>query len=606
MPKLSEVIHDEGHLTALMRSAREAREKQMHIVDELVSGYHTPFYCSNDATAAVKYDPENYAYQRVSREVAQIIMRNPRFLFDAERGGVAEAIAVQHKYLVNHRVEETDLYETLWQCGHDFYFARSIVLVEVEEDTNYPLKDEQGRETGEYAMNPVAYRVSPHDFIEDPRAVVPRDHRFRGHEWNTTKEELLARAEEENDDEEEYGGGWDLAAIKSLPDDKLIDDDRLEPSPTRDEARVLELWFPRIIVDEDALPEKGFHGTTLSCAMLSGGGLKIIRKARPWLGPDFGPYIFTGASYVQDNLWPLAPLVAGYGQVSDLNKLTRRFIANAMRHKKMVGVAGGDNNLIEAVKKGADAGVFPLRSIDDVSKIAQIETGGNSDQDFKLLQDAQLRADRNNMTSDTDRGMASRGRTATADALADQSRDVRTESHKTRFHGCLIQPIGKAFSWHYFHNERARGRIPRSALEEMSEDALRAIGLDPQKLPEGEITYAGGDDKQFPDTPWSTLGISVEPYSAEYVTPGLMQKRLLDGLAIVPVLHQIKAMGGDARGLANMAGAALNIHNFAKIAGVDGPTAVAMPAMPGMETEQVSGSLPGNEMGAELARAYGQ
>src|SRR6185436_16355942 len=128
-------------------------------------------------------------------------------------------------------------------------------------------------------------------------------------------------------------------------------------------------------------------------------------------GPESGPYVFTGATYVQDNLAPLAPLVAGYGQSKDYNRIKRKAIREMMRYERLKGVSGGAQSLLEALKKGAESGIIALQSVDDVAKIADIEKGGLSDQFMVMLDMLQTGVDRNTTWSDTRRSIASGGKT---------------------------------------------------------------------------------------------------------------------------------------------------------------------------------------------------
>ena len=568
-----------------IRVADERTKEQLRIMESQIARYHTPFWRGQGAPASGTWDPENHAYEYITGTVPKMVIRNPRVRTDSSKAGLGGWIAIMYKHLLNKRVREVRFDEILNQLAHDALFHAAIAMVIPQEDYRYGIK-------GGYARNPSVVRISQEDFLIDPMALSRDTARWMGHKWRIDRDDLLAKAKEEV--------GWDVEAIRKLPVDiDSPDRNNLE----RNEVECVDVHIPNMVVDDDAGPEDGFNGTILTFAWTYSGAGEIIRKPSPTLCPPGGRYRFCDINYVPNSPFGLSPLIATEGQSRELNALTRRAIESNMRYARLLLVEDGDAGFNQRLKEAEHDLVLAVRSLEN-NKVQSVERGGVTEQMVAQIQMARDRLDRNASRSDSQRGMVNARATATAEHIANAASDVRTENIKARFHEFARQLVND-MAFFYWYDEDTRSFLGGDFLSEIGfpKDDIEASGIAGFPYEGGDVNFEAYKDVSFYD-----LNIMFEPMSMEHTDSNVAQKRAMDAVGMTLQISQLAALRPDHDWsmLANLIGDAINVPDFANIAGVSRP--MPIPAGAGIPQQFTTGAGgrstqegdPAGELSAEL------
>ena len=540
-----------GALLEQIQTAEEVRDNHLEFLDDMVGRLHGSYWRADHADADYDYAPENVYFQYLSLMVPRMIFDNPGVRATSKRSGPQEDVAAALQSGLNRWVRDIGLRKILEQVAVDMLMTYGVMMVTEEErlDLSLPkaLKD---RVRKGVATWPVCRRVSPRSYIVDPNARTRDEIRFQGHEYLVDKDDLYARAKKDKD------GGWNLDAISELSvysrSKDLDSEETGGPRPYRNQVRIYELWIPEYEGKDHPGAKNGFHGSifTLSVDMSveadpgigSGPGLygpdgtllekdgkikgKMVREPRPYYGPATGPYYVFGAYTVPDSVYPLSPLVATEGQINELNSHELAAAASMQNHKRLIAVK--DHTTAERVKNLRHDFVF-VADFDFNGKpmVEQVELGGATEDTLRWIERSRERVDRNLGMDDALRGNASGIGTATEHSIANESSSTRIAFLKQKFTDSTQGLLTAVASFMYYSD---RVVFPIGEEDFGSHDPL------------AERWFEGGDEDIGSGYSFADLELSIEPYSMERSSEGLVQKRMLEShmilLNTLPVMQQ--------------------------------------------------------------------
>lgn len=537
-----------------IRASERVRNSRLAAFDAAITAYHSPFFKGDggpdDETA---YSPENHTFELVSYMVPQLVYNNPRISISTRRNE-HRRVAQGLQYAVNRWVMDNNFAQNIEGVAHDLLFNYGVLHVTETDNPTVSLFD-----TGSSPLWPKVERVSQRRFVRDHMALSLEECRYLGHQWVSDKEDLLALAEEKEDE------GWLPEIIDGLPtglgNEHLARGWSIDAGPDRKEVLVYELWVP----EHQGAGKKndGFHGTIYTIAVASGGDesevIDFVREPRDFYGPRWGPYAVADVWKVPDDPYGLSPLVATEGQARDLNRHARASSDMAARYKRLILVDNTDGDLVEKIQSGENDLVIPISGIEK-NKVIQIELGGITAHELSYLQLARDRLDRNSGLSEAKRGNASQGATATAEAIADEALDIRTDFMKAKFHRAIQQTL-KTVTWYIAMNDQVRIAL------HPDEGQVLGVGVPDQ----GPIMYQGGDLLPTRGGGFDDLEVSIEPMSMERVTEGTSQQRAMRAFEFISQVVQLMPMapGVNWKELIATVGNAFNLPRLGELIDVD-------------------------------------
>lgn len=528
-----------GALLEQIQTAEEVRDNHLEFLDDMVGRLHGSYWRADHADVDYDYAPENVYFQYLSLMVPRMIFDNPAVRVSSKRSGPQEDVAAALQSGLNRWVHDIELRTILEQVAVDMLMMYGVIMVTEEDRTDLALPPQLRKRVRKgVASWPVARRVSPRQYIVDPNARTWGEVRFQGHEYLTDKDDLYARAKSDKD------GGWDLDVISELAVySKAEDLDSQEtggPRPYRNQVRIYELWVPEYEGKDHPGAQNGFHGSifTLSVDMsveadtggpslygpdgtlLENDGKlkgKMIREPRPYYGPPTGPYYVFGAYTVPDSVYPLSPLVATEGQINELNSHELAAAASMQNHKRLIAVR--DNKTAESVKNLRHDFVF-VADFDHNGKplVHEVNLGGDTEQQQIWIERSRDRVDRNLGMDDALRGNASGIGTATEHSIANESASTRIAFLKQKFTDATQGALRAVASFMYYGD---RIVFPVGVEDFDSRD------------PMAETWFEGGDEGIGSGYSFADLELSIEPYSMERASEGLVQKRMLESHTII-------------------------------------------------------------------------
>ncbi len=537
-----------------IRASERVRNARLSAFEGTVKGYHSPFFDQKfGIDEELAYSPENHTYELVSYMVPQLVYNNPRVSISTRRQE-HHLVASGLQYAVNRWVADNNFAANIEGVAHDILFNYGVLHVTETDNPTVSLFD-----TGSSPLWPKVERVSQRRFIRDHMALSLEECRYLGHQWIIDKEDLLTMAEENRDD------GWLPDVIQGLPtnagDRHLARGWSSDEDPDRKELVVYDLWVPEH--QGSGKKEEGFHGTIYTIAVASGGGesevIDFVREPRDFYGPRWGPYAVADVWKVPDDPYGLAPLVATEGQARDLNRHARASSDMAARYKRLILVDNTDGDLVEKVQYAENDLVIPISGIEK-NKVIQIELGGITAHELSYLQLARDRLDRNSGLSEAKRGNASQGATATAEAIADEALDIRTDFIKSKFHR-MIQQTLRTVTWYIAMNDQVRIALnPTDA---------QGMGVGVPEL--GPVMYQGGDLEPTRGGGFDDLEITIEPMSMERVTQATSQQRAMRAFEFISQVVQLMPMapGVNWKELISTVGNAFNLPRLGDLIDVD-------------------------------------
>lgn len=575
----------------LMEVEASERLRDMHLeaMDDQVRRYHGPFW----RAGSMEQDnyPENHAYEYLSLVIPKLILDNPRVRVTTRRPGTQGDVAVAMKHALNRWSRDSRLRRVLTRLAVDTMFNYGVALT-----SQVP---RPGMRNDDPSYWPQCYRLSQKMYFRDYLGQHNSEVRYKGHRWRRDKDDLEKRAREHPEE------GWNIAAIKELvpdneqPGDRAAGERTIQANP-RKEVTGYDLWVPEYELPDSPGREKGFHGTIFTIARQtparrsleggrSGGAAPraaMIRKARPYYGPRWGPYTDYGIFTVPDHAYPLAPLTAVQSQQDDLNQHVMAASHSDAQYKRLVLVDNSDPRLMQRIKSAKDSYVIPVQGL-EANKVIQVELAGSTPQQWEMIAQKRDRLDRNSGIFDAQRGNVSGRGTATENAIADESAAARIGFIKHQFQDSVERMLNTV-AWFMYHDDRVDFPLGSDASEEFQVE---------------EPWFKGGNEQTQSGATFDDLELEIEPYSMERTTEGMQQRRTMEMVNLVasisPLMPQTPWV--DWKQIFKHLGDSMNFPELDKI--VDPIFAAEVGGMGQVWTEQAE---PRMQKDAGAVGAYGQ
>lgn len=440
--------------------------------------FATPWFKSQGG----RYDPENSSFEYVSLMLPKLIYHMPKSRVKSRNAVQRKQIAPAMQHGLNRWGIDADAFTPLERAIFDSLFGFGILLTTEEPVPGYIPGEVDADGSHNEAVWPRWYRITSTRYGMDCLASSQREARFQYHKWVFDKADLESRAEANPDE------GWNVEAIRALAEDTGLDKlKRQKPHEvSRKEIVGYDIWVPEHEVEGADGHEEGFHGSifTVAVGMSQRGrdpAVQFIRDPRPYYGPRWGPYTMFGSGYfVRDDPYPLASLVAVEGQTKELNDHVKAESKRAARHKKIAVVDALDKAIQDMVAKAPDGSVIPIAGF-DTTKVQELTLGAPSELMQGYIAILRDRRDRALSMSDTLRGQANAGATATADQLAALATDTRLAFQLMHVHKSSEQAL-KTVAWYLYHNPDVQFGL--------GEDAAREFG--------GPVSFKGGETHKEP------------------------------------------------------------------------------------------------------------
>ena len=478
-----------GNLWLEVQAAIQFRDTHLTKVDELIGYYTGSAYSGSGGDW-----PENHMFEYIRLNTAKIVFDNPRVRCKTSRPTQRPiARAIQHG--LNRNARETKLRRLLKRIFVGQCFCWQAVINTVEPQSWF---DPRQNKTYHW---PASYTLDRRRFFFDPLCQVYGYGRYAGHMWIRDKDDILLEAKNK-------GRGWDVEAIRAMSADEGIESLPEREGAHRSQLRRNEIigydiWVPEIDTGD---PAKGYNGTIYTIAY--GGGTDNLhavhlRKPRGHYGPRWGPYTLFGVYPVPGDPYPLAPFIANFPQMTELNAIANAANRAVKKYKRLILCSAENNDLIKKLKAGKDLFVFPVKGFKK-EQVVSLELAGITEQHVKQLQMAMDRMDRNSGISEPARGNVGSRSTATEIAVADESRKDSVAFVQQEFTDSVIEMLESRGYWLY-HDSRVQYPLGEDAADEM--------GM-------GEPWFEGGSGAPG-EYSYDDLELELEPYSMERMSEAL-------------------------------------------------------------------------------------
>jgi hypothetical protein len=584
----------------------------------------------------------NVFYEAHGYFMPQLVFTNPSLKVSNAIPGAPRHDAIGGQYALE-TLSKRQEWPSLWQQNvADMLAWRGVLIVTTETDSppNYMIGrkrttwDGQKRkiERGDEMRVPRMAYIDPNDFFIDSAAKRHNEARHMGHRWLEDLEDLKARAEA-------GGEGWIVAALNGLKED--------DSSLRKGQVTVAQIFVPGFI-DERAKENltkraaeakenefvEEYDPKLHTGTIYTVGGTTFgteVREPRLYRGPKCGPYVLFEGPPMPFQKCGAAHYAISYPQVYNAARVDNA-ILDSIDDYKVVGF--GSPNVIAALQKTPHNGFYEVTSAESLKEATQTVTVGGVTRE---LNDARMytssSVDRTINLSDAMRGFASKGTTATAETLADQSTDIRLSGIREQVYKAVQRALYFAY-WHIDHDDTFMIDLPsvagpalmesvqqnvREYLEEVQGGALseeqekRLANLDDAAAQNLPLVFVGGgaltpdNEDGTNDYAHDARSVEIEPMSMERTTEHLQQRRALQFMEVVKIAAQVAQMvpGTDLKGLVNDIGGALNLPDYGKRLG----SPEDMAAMQEQQAAQTQGggprpmgsaSLPGHQAGAQV------
>lgn len=534
---------------------------------------------------------ENVAYEFISNDIAVKAFGCPRVSIAGEHAPehdeqIAAETSALNQFAIDSRMEVL-----LRRLAVDCAMGFGIAMVSAGESP---------RPRGYWW--PKAARLSPGMFLWDPEATHEDEFEWVGHAWPSTKEKLLARTDAAG------RALYDPVAVDQLVVDAGPDDDRRRRLGTPPRGRV---WCYDIYVRETRMIyTMGYGGTNAS-----GDGSRMwLRAPREAVCHPRGPYVIFGHGIVPEDPVPLSQLAAAQGQTNELNIHAKQIAEDAGTAKRIVAYDKSDPELAKNITVSANGTTMGVNG-DPRAALFPFEYGGPQAANLTYSEILKQRVNRLLGLTDTRRGEVDPDSTATAEQIAEEGTSRREQFGKKVFQ----EQVGQIFSRALW---LMRYKDPETGYRPVRRDVVIS---DPISGERSSALYVGGgrpgglDQSDEPD-------VQIEPYSMEYTSEGLIQRRAIQNLEMVlkvaPVARQFpeydwERMLDDHFNAMNQVGGGSRYINAKLLAVFQGMTtgvppqlleqANAAEGVPGagqVAPESEEGGLP-QEFGGLLAAAAG-
>lgn len=424
-----------------IRVSKEKIKKHLTDYDDDVYDITGPAYEEGKG----QLNPQNHSYEWMALMLPQLTMGSPRVMVRSRRGGQPEVRARALTHALNLWSSVTRMRDLNEKLAVDFGYRWAICLV-----TTTPNPSEADSE--DPAFWPTAHRISPRHFIFDSQSFDKETWEWCGHLVITTKKALIEKAKNEK--------GWNMELLEKLQPmnvQQFRSETNEGPSISRDEVAYWEIWCRGSRHPGDPPARDGYNGRIYTVfegqdSTKAGKAATWIREPRPYFGPRWGPYCFTGGYIVPDKSVPLSPIVATKAQEEFLNRIDKAICHSIEDYKRLVLVRNGDPALIQTIRDGKHDYVYPYNDENVKSDVVQLEIAGITQNHMAAHEHARETLDRASGITDAMRGNVTGQGTATEQALAASAGTARTSFPALKFKN-FVSDILRTVAYYFDRDE---------------------------------------------------------------------------------------------------------------------------------------------------------
>jgi hypothetical protein len=490
---------------------------------------------------------ENFYHEYTSMLVPRMVSGDPRVRVTTPRGNeTAMTAALAGQAYVNEWAKRSRHRVLAQKFATDFALGWGIGIMHLDRRSGFDDDDDDP------TAWPVLTRLNQGDAWFDPAGGSWESKRYSGYDYATLKDDLIERADTED--------GWDMRRVMLMPEDVDLDVvSRDEKAPRRGEVIVREMWVPGF-----RLPNapKWTNGTIFTIGMCSDGKDGFLRKPMPYFGPPWGPLYLYDAYYVPNQPLGMSPLEAVESMVEELNLHAERLSISTARRKR-IGI--GDKMFeqeVDSIRNCPDGGVVLLSQFLK-EKFAEVELGGATPEQRTAILEIRERLGRSAHMNDIAMGSVGGGGLATEMVQAAEATGIATGFLSQRFSDCDEQAL-RGVLWYVTHARSLRAFVDPKEL-----------GAPEELQGKVEVEIRGGpnDGLTFDD-----YTLTLERYSMERVSEGLMQKRAMELSNMMLMIGQSAPMIApfvDLRMMLDKLGEAFNMSDYGQMISPEAAAAVA-------------------------------
>lgn len=481
----------EEQLLREIQESEKIRDERLGGVTRIVREYCGRWYAnakdwSSGTSAAGLLDdqdnyPEPYAYSYVTNTLPALTYANPTVNVKARRVIGHRMVQEAMKNGLRSWMEDVEYADDLEACILDSLFFQGVMLHYIEDDTRW----------ADGAVRPAAKRIPYQHFFIDSLARGVEEAEFMGHKYHADLDDLMA------DPAIIPNTLVKLQAYANSEDEKFEAYKKGDIGTIRKRICLRSVWQRR--------------NNTIRVIAEVNKGIEIY-PPREWYGPPkLGPYELFQAYPIPNEVYPLSPLVAVQDQVIDLQAHARATSRSAAGRKTVIIVDSSHASLPDDIKDAGDREVIAVVGFSS-TQVQQLELAGVTPQQYEYLNFLRARLDRHGGLTETARGNTEPGTTATADTIASEALNNRTEYLKARMRKSTKRSLMRV-GWFLFHTT---GIIIPVSIR------------DPLTGMEGEGLFFGGPVPGMDAGTWDDYALVIEPYSMGRTAEAVQQRRALD------------------------------------------------------------------------------
>jgi len=460
------------------------------------------------------------AYQQIISR--SLIAKEPRVMLSSFAPKAGPVVSTMQDWL-NKRIVKIQLAETLQRWVSDALVSVGILKVALAGPT-----DAAAAYRNAPAGLPFVDVVDLDDFAFDPGTTSLRDAGYLAHRVRVPMAAAKAQYPKSAKFLEAsaiamYDGSTGEELTRNLGRQALTDRQEFE-----DMTDLWEIYLSRhrmvvvLACDESGLPTSE------------------ILEAKPWLGPDCGPYEFLSFALLPGNPMPKAPIMDLMDLHLDINAVLGKLCDQARRQKKNLPISGGAVDSAGRLEQAEDGEMFQFEGEVPV----EISWGGPDAGNVQFLEILRALFDWQSGNLSIQGGLSPQSKTASQDKMLNENASASVLDKQDTVIRAVSKVITK-LGWFYYHH-------PDLVMETKFElPGLPNIGIvrslhpnNPSAPNHQQLQAAGANMRSIP---WEELDLSVDPYSLRHQTPEQKTQELTDLVTkvVIPMLGlpQVMAQG---------------------------------------------------------------
>ncbi len=559
----------------------------------------------------------NICWEYLTLVLPQLVWTNPSLKVESQVPGEAAYDALGLQYALEALMDQQKLAKEWEQIFADSLAWRGVSMVTTRLNTaaracdgmtmfdwhkgTSSTKDGAGREV----ETPHMIRLEPNDFFMDADATSTGNARFMGHSWDAYLPDLKALVDEDGED-------WDINQLEGMGtvDGANYREDR----PIRlTEMLVFGILDPKAIktheadrYDDDGKEvrayedpiESGLYTGTIYTMAEGGDGGKDVRPARLYRGPACGPYgVYEGAP-IPGRTFRMSPLAAVKNQIDTYGRYSNALLTSCEAFKSVVITAFAE--IQEIIKDAEDGDIANVDISPQMLKdaIHALTIGGPPKELLLATEIAKEGVNESLGLGQAQKGIATKGTTATAEDIAERSSNMRLAMQREGLHRTSCEQLW-VMAWYLEHAPEFSIPLPPKALKQ----SLGHFGVEPDPMDGAVAVYTGGDALKTdrPGRAFDSKGLKFVPMSMERTSEAVQQRRAIQKMDVIARLSEmrladpslpIEQMADDFGDSMNLPG----LGDYFRATPEQGqPTQPGTPVAPGAE------GLPGQQAGAQAA-----